>query len=148
MKHVFVTQIIQEEGKNATGIRVPAEIIAAMNSGKKPRVKVSIGNYIYQTTVAAYGNVFMIPLSQAHRNSANVQAGDEVEVTLELDTEPRTVDLPDYLVEVLKENGVKETFDALAYSKRKEFVRQVVSAKAEETRLRRIDKIVAGLKDM
>ncbi|MBE2224215.1 MAG: DUF1905 domain-containing protein, partial [Anaerolineae bacterium] len=49
-------------------------------------------------TVAAYGDVFMLPLSKEHREAASVQAGDEVAVTLELDTEPRTVDVPDDLM--------------------------------------------------
>jgi uncharacterized protein YdeI (YjbR/CyaY-like superfamily) len=95
--------------------------------------------------VAAYGDVFMLPLSQEHREAAGVQAGDVVEVTLELDTEPRTVDVPDDLAAALAENGLRDAFDALAYSTRKEHVRQVESAKAEDTRQRRVAKIVASL---
>jgi len=146
MQHKFTTTIIQAEGKNATGIQVPPDIVTALNSGKRPRVKIQVNGYAYQSTVAAYGDVFMLPLSAEHRTAANVQAGDEVEITLELDTEPRIIEVPDDLEGVLIEHGVKEIFDGLAPSKRKEFVRQVTSAKAEETRLRRIDKIIEQLK--
>lgn len=145
MKMTFTTKVIQAEGKNATGIRVPAELITQLNSGKRPRVKVTITNYTYQSTVAAYGDVFMIPLSAEHRTAAGVQANDEVDVTLELDTEPRTVDVPEDLATALAENTLTEIFDALAPSKRKEFVRQVESAKAQETRERRIVKIISQL---
>ena len=70
----------------------------------------------------------------------------EVEVTLELDTEPRTVDVPDDLAAALAAKpGAREAFDKLAPSARKEHVRQVETAKAQETRERRIAKIVAGL---
>lgn len=141
----FTTKVIQAEGKNATGIRVPAELITQLNSGKRPRVKVTIGDYTYQSTVAAYGDVFMIPLSAEHRNMAGVQANDEVDVTLELDTAPRTIDVPEDLATALAENNLTELFDGLAPSKRKEFVRQVESAKAQETRERRIVKIVTQL---
>lgn len=144
-KVTFVTAVQQAEGKNATGIRVPSHMIVALDSGKRPKVKITLNGYTYRSTVAAYGDVFMLPLSQEHRDAAGVQAGDEIEITLELDTEPRTVDVPAVLAAALAENGVQDAFAALAYSARKEHVRQVESAKAEETRQRRIAKIVNNL---
>jgi uncharacterized protein YdeI (YjbR/CyaY-like superfamily) len=89
----------------------------------------------------------MLPLSQEHREAAGVRAGDEVEVTLEIDAEPRTVEVPEVLAAALAENNVHLAFDALSYTMRKEYVRQVTTAKAEETRQRRIAKIVAKLND-
>jgi hypothetical protein len=147
MTATFTTAVIQEEGMNATGLQVPTEVVTSLNSGKRPKVKVSLKGYTYRSTVAAYGDVFMLPLSKEHREAAGVQAGDEVEVTLELDTEPRTVEVPEDLASALAAGGVTDVFDALAPSKRKEHVRQVTSAKAEETRQRRIAKIVAGLQE-
>jgi uncharacterized protein YdeI (YjbR/CyaY-like superfamily) len=109
-------------------------------------VKIYLPGYSYRTTVAVMGGKFMIPLSAAHRTAAGLKAGDPVEVTLELDTEPRTVEIPEDLAAALSEkNGATEAFDKLAPSRKKEFVRQVVEAKAEETRQRRIAKIVAEL---
>ena len=147
MSQTFTATILQEEGKNATGISVPANVIDALGSGKRPKVKVSLNNFTYRSTVAAYGDVFMLPLSQERREAAGVQAGDTVEVTLELDTAPRTVEVPDSLAIVLAENNLRPVFDGLAPSMRKEYVRQVESAKAEETRQRRIAKIVAALQE-
>ena len=57
------------------------------------------------------------------------------------------MEVPDDLAAALAEAGVSEAFDRLAYSKRKEHVRQVETSKAAETRQRRIDKIVASLAD-
>ncbi|MGB5057790.1 MAG: YdeI/OmpD-associated family protein [Candidatus Promineifilaceae bacterium] len=145
MQITFKTVVTQEENMNATGLPVPAEAVATLDSGKRPKVKVSLNDYTYRSTVAAYGEVFMLPLSKEHRDAAGVKAGDEVEVMLELDTEPRTVEVPDDLAMALEEGGVTAVFDALALSKRKEHVRQVTSAKAEETRQRRIAKIVTTL---
>lgn len=144
-KETFVTAVQQADGMNATGIPVPPQVVAALGSGKRPKVKISFNGYTYRSTVAAYGDGFMLPLSQEHREAAGVQAGDVVEVTLELDTEPRTVDVPDDLAAALAENSLRDAFDALAYSTRKEHVRQVESAKAEDTRQRRVAKIVASL---
>ena len=146
MKSTFSTTILKAEGLNATGIQVPAESVAALGQGKKPKVKVTVNGYTYRSTVAAYGDVFMLPLSQEHRKAAGVEAGDEVEVTLELDLEPRTVELPPDLAAALAEKpGARAAFDALSYTMRKEYVRQVETAKAQETRQRRIAGIVAKL---
>lgn len=146
MAETFTTTLLQAEGLNATGISVPPAVIAALGKGKKPPVKVTLnGTYTYRSTVAAYGEVFMLPVSQEHRAAAGLQAGDQIEVTLELDTEPRTVEVPDDLRTALAGAGVLEAFEALSYSKRKEYVRQVNEAKTQETRDRRITKIVAEL---
>src|SRR5215213_9727234 len=124
MKTTFTTTVLQAEGKNATGLRVPAEAMAALGSHKRPAVTVSLNGYTYHSTIAAYGDVFMLPLSAEHRTAAGVQANDQVEVTIELDTEPRTVAVPDDLAAALAEQpGATAAFDALAYSRRKEFVR-------------------------
>jgi len=146
MSEKFTTTILLAEGLNATGISVPPAVISALGSGKRPKVKITLKGYTYRSTVAAYGDVFMLPLSQEHRAAAGIQPGDEVEVTLELDTEPRTVDVPEDLAAALAAKpGARGAFDALSYSMRKEHVRQVETAKAQETRTRRIANIVSKL---
>jgi hypothetical protein len=143
MKTTFTTNI-SATGNN-TGIEVPAENIAELGESKKPPVKVKVSNYSYQSTVAVMGGKFMTPLSKAHREAAGLKAGDKVPVTLELETTPRTVEVPDELAKALSKAGVRKIFDALAPSKRKEFVKQIIEAKAPETRERRIEKIIASL---
>lgn len=145
MNVTFTTVVKQEEGMNATGLPVPAGAVATLGKGKRPKVKVTLNGFTYRSTVAAYGDVFMLPLSQERREAAGVQAGDKVEVTLELDTEPRTVEVPDELAAALEVAGVTAVYDNLSYTMRKEYARQVETAKAEATRERRITKIVAAL---
>jgi hypothetical protein len=146
MKTTFTTTVLKDKEKSATGLPVPAEAMAALGQGKKPPVKVTLNGYTYPTTVAVMGGVFMLSLSAENREAAGVKAGDKVEVTLELDTEARTVDVPDDLAAALsKKPGARAAFNALSYSMRKEYIRQVESAKAQETRNRRITGIVAKL---
>jgi hypothetical protein len=146
MKETFITTVEKDDTVNATGLRVPAEVVAALGKGKKPPVKVSLNGYTYRTTVAVLGGAFLLSLSQENREAAGVKPGDRVEVILELDTEPRTVEVPDDLAAALLEKpGATAVFDALNYSTRKEYVRQVESAKAQETRERRIAGIVEKL---
>ncbi|HLV36032.1 MAG TPA: YdeI/OmpD-associated family protein [Spirillospora sp.] len=146
MAITFKTVLHKDDSLNATGIEVPADVITALNKGKKPPVKVTVNGFTYQSTVAVMGGAYMIPLSQERRAAAGVEAGEEIEVTLELDTEPRTVEVPDDLATALAAKpGARQAFDKLAYSVRKEHVRQVESAKAAETRTRRITNIVEKL---
>lgn len=139
----FKTAILQAEGMNATGIVVPDEIVEKLGQGKKPKVAVTIKGYTYRSTVAVMGGKFMLPLAKEHRDAAGVKANDKVEVSLELDTAPREVEVPKDFAAALKKAGLTKDFAALAFTHRKEHVRAIEEAKAPETRLRRIDKAVA-----
>jgi hypothetical protein len=143
MKTSFKTNI--KQSGNNTGIEVPAANIAELGSSKKPGVKVTVSGYSYASTVAVMGGKFMIPLSKAHRAASGLKGGDAVEVTLELETTPRTVEVPADLARALAKAKLSKVFEGQAPSKRKEFVRQVEEAKTAETRERRIAKIIAQL---
>jgi hypothetical protein len=142
MAEQFRTRIATGVGKDTAGIEVPPEVVEALGRGKRPAVKITIGDYAYRSTIATMGGKFMIGLSQAHRQASGCRGGEDVLVTLEVDTEPRTTDVPTDLAEALRAAGVLEGFEKLAPSRKKEFVRQVEEAKAQETRERRIAKIV------
>ena len=134
-------------GKTATGIPVPDSVVEALGESKRPAVKVTIGKYTYRTTAARMNGQFMIPLSAENRDGAGVAAGDDVNVTIELDTAPREVEVPADFAKALKATaGVRKAFDALAYSHRKEWVRSIEDAKTPETRARRIAKAVDSLR--
>jgi hypothetical protein len=141
----FHTKILKT-GKNTTGIEVPEEVIEKLGSSKRPLVRVTIKEYTYRSAVAVMDGKFMIGLSAENRQAAGVQGGDEVEIAIELDLEPRTVEIPNDFKSALIEAGALDAFENSAPSMRKEYVRQVEEAKAQETRERRISKIVEKLK--
>jgi hypothetical protein len=134
------------EGKTATGIEVPGDVVAALGKGKRPPVYVTINGYTYRSTVAAYGDVFMLPVSAEVRERAGVSAGEEVEVELALDEEPRVIAVPDDLAQALAAAPeAKKFFDSLSYSHQRRYVLSVEDAKTPETRARRVEKTVAML---
>lgn len=146
MQTTFTTTLLKDSEKNATGIPVPADAVSTLGAGKRPVVNVTINGFTYQSSVAVMGGEFFLPLSQERRAAAGVEAGDSLTVTLVLEEGPRLVEVPDDLAAALGAvEGARDAFDALSYSTRKEFVRQVESAKAQETRNRRIEGIVAKL---
>ncbi|MBI1184175.1 DUF1905 domain-containing protein [bacterium] len=141
----YQTTIVQTG--NNTGIHVPDEILEKLNGGKRPLVKVTLNGYTYRSAVGKMGGKFMISLSAENRKNANVKGGDTLEVSIVLDTEPRTIDVPLALQAALDENkDAKDAFEILAPSKKKALVLSVVDAKTEETMIRRIAKIIDSLK--
>jgi hypothetical protein len=133
-------------GKTAAGVEVPDEVVAGLGTSKRPKVKVMIGDYTYRSSVASMGGVFMLGVSADVRAETGVQPGDELEIELELDTEPREVDVPADLTERLDADpSARSFFDGLSYSNKRRLVLAIDAAKSAETRARRIAKTVSDL---
>jgi hypothetical protein len=140
--------VIQLGGKTATGIQVPSAVVAGLGSSKRPAVHVTINGYTYRSTVAPMGGVFMLPVSAEVRERAGVAAGDEVDVDLELDTEPRAVSVPPDFADALdRDVDARQFFDGLSYSNKRRFVLSIEGAKTAETRRRRIVNAVSTLRE-
>src|SRR5258707_3769055 len=67
--------IIQREGKTATGIQIPAEVVESLGAGKRPAVRMTIKGYTYRSTVADMGGGFMIWVSPDHLHKTGVGCG-------------------------------------------------------------------------
>ncbi len=140
--------VIEQGGKTATGIQVPEEVVTGLGSSKKPAVRVTLRGYTYRTTVAVMGGRFMIPVSAEIRENAGVAGGDQVDVEIELDTEPREVSVPPDFTQALNGDAkAREFFDRLSYSNKRRIVLSIDGAKTAETRQRRIEKAVRTLGD-
>jgi hypothetical protein len=143
----FRTTLVQSD-KSATGFRVPDEVVAALGSGRRPKVLVTINGYTYRNTVAVFGDESWIGVSAEHRAGAGVRGGDEIEIDLELDTAPREVSVPaDFAAALDAAPDARQTFDALSYSNQSWHVLSINGAKSDETRQRRIAKSVAILQE-
>jgi bacteriocin resistance YdeI/OmpD-like protein/uncharacterized protein DUF1905 len=138
---------LETEGKTATGINVPAEVVDALGAGKRPRVTVTINGHTYRSSVAVLGGRYMLGVSAENRAAAGVEGGQEVDVDLELDSAPREVTVPpDFAAALAVEPAAQATFDGLSYSNRSWHVLQIDGAKTAETRQRRIAKSVEALR--
>jgi bifunctional DNA-binding transcriptional regulator/antitoxin component of YhaV-PrlF toxin-antitoxin module len=130
-------------GKTATGITVPAEVVEALNAGKRVPVVVTIKKHSYRTTIAPYNGRYLIPVSAENREAAGIKAGDRITIGLAVDTAPRVVEVPDDLANALKKSKAAGAFFAsLSFSHQREYVRWVEDAKKDETRAARILKTI------
>ena len=138
---------VEVGGKSATGIPVPAEVVAELGAGKRPAVSVTINRHTYRSTIAVMGARFMLPLSAENRAAAGVAAGDEIDVEVALDAEPRVVIVPDDLAAALTaEPEAKRAFESMSYSHQRRHVLAIEGAKAAETRARRVAKAIEMLR--
>ena len=124
--------------KTATMFRVPFDLEEAFGR-RRPPVEVTIRGHTWRTTPGVYGGVGHVVVNRAVKAATGVDAGDRVRVTMQLDTEPRTVAVPDDLLAALDDQPeVARAFDGLSFSHRREYVDWVDEAKRPEMRARRI----------
>jgi hypothetical protein len=134
-------------GKTATGVEVPAKVVEGLRSTKRPAVRVTINGYTYRSSIAPMGGTFMLGISQDVRDEAHVQAGDTIDVDVELDSEKRDVEVPPELAKALARDAkAKKYFDSLSYSRKATLVNPIANGKTPETRERNLAKAMAELK--
>jgi hypothetical protein len=73
---------------NAPGLvlELPAAAVEQLGAGKRPPVRVGIGEFRFDTRVAVYGGRFYLGLRKDQRIASGLEPGQSVEVQLELDT--------------------------------------------------------------
>ena len=131
---------LQPRGPAAAVILDDAQVAAVGEGAKRFPVVATVNSYTWRTSVARMGGEFLLGLNKAVRQGAGVEAGDEVDVTVELDTAPREVEVPEALAAALAADPQAEaSFEQMAFSHRKEYARWIGEAKQEETRQRRVE---------
>ncbi len=134
---VTFSTIVIPDGNHAS-IAIPDEVLAELGTNRRAPLRVTVNGHTYQSTATAVGGECRVVFPSADRVAAGVTGGDTVDVTLELDSGFREVDLHPEFVAALASAGLREAFDELGYSHRKEHARSVNEAKADDTRTRRI----------
>jgi len=130
------------------GLEVPQEVVEALGGGKRPPVTITINGHSWKSRVAIMRGRYLLGLSNANRQAAGVATGDEVEVEVEFDAEPREVAEPADFARALDADPVARTaYDRLSYGRKREHVLAIENAKKPETRTRRIEKALAMLRD-
>lgn len=138
---------IEATGGTTAGIPISEETLGKLGGGKRPAVRATInGTYTYRSTIGSMRGKAMLPTSNEVRQKAGVAAGDEIDLTLELDTEPREVAVPDDLARALAGSAkAKAFFEGLAPSHKKQYTLWIEGAKKAETREGRVKKALEML---
>lgn len=140
----FDTLVIGEG--NHASLAIPDDILKQLGGNRRAPLKVSVNGHTYQSTATAVGGECRVVFPRAERDAAGASAGEIVTVTLELDSGHREVNLIPEFEAALAAAGLREQFESLAYSHRKEHARAIAEAKGEETRRRRIENAIEKLR--
>jgi hypothetical protein len=109
-------------------------------------VRVTLNGYTFRSTIAAYGDQFLVPFRTSNREAAGLEGTETIEVTLELDAEKREVKPPAALVKALKASPPAwDRWRELSFSHQREYAQAVEEAKKPETRTRRIENAVEAI---
>lgn len=145
-KQTFEAVLEKHENMDAAGITIPFDVEKIFGAKRVP-VKVSINGAEHRSTIVKMNGKYVVGVPKIFREAAKVKAGEIISVTIEKDTEKRTVTIPEDLAKALKEANLTETFAKMSYTHQKEYVNAVNEAKKEETRIRRIEKTIAMLRE-
>jgi hypothetical protein len=141
----FTTEL-EATGGNTTGFVVPTEVVEALGAGRRPKVVVTVNEHTWRTSIASMGGRYLLGASAAVRAEAGISAGQTLTVSVEVDTAPRTVEVPDDLAAALATSPeAAAAWDALTYSQQRQHAEAVLAAKKPETRERRVSTIIERL---
>lgn len=130
---------LQPRGPAAAIVLDDAQVAVVGEGAKRFPVVATVNGYTWRTSVARMGGEFLLGLNKEVRRGAGVQAGDAVDVTIELDVAPREAGVPEALAAALAADPhARESFERMAFTHRKEYARWVAEAKREQTRQRRV----------
>lgn len=146
-KQQTFTAVIQNAGGGGAFVEVPFDVEKEFGS-KRPKVRATIEGVPYRGLLVRMGSEHhMLIILKGIREQIGKTFGDEINITVEPDTEPRVIEIPkDLAKEFKKEKEAKVFFDKLSYTHQKEYVTWINDAKKEETRQNRVTKTIEMLK--
>jgi hypothetical protein len=148
MAEILTLTLTLEPRGPAGAFLLSDEQVAAVGGGRRAfPVRVSVNSVTLPLRLARMGGENMIGLARAAREQAGVSIGSAYQVQIVADESERAVEVPQELsVALAGDAEARATFEALAYSHRKEFVRWVSEAKRDATRAQRVAKTVEMLR--
>lgn len=145
-KYAFEAEIRAGRGGGAY-VEFPYD--AEKEFGAKGRVPVSvtIGGVPEKSALMKMGMpCHILGVPKAIREQIGKGPGESVAIVLWKDETPRRFVVPAAFRTSMKKAGVREFFDSLSFTHRKEYCRWITEAKREETRAKRLDKAIQLLK--
>jgi hypothetical protein len=145
-QHRFRTRIEAARDGGAVAL-IPSNVTTALGGLKQMRVTGMLNGTAFRSSTMPYRGAFYLGVHKATRESAGVAIGDEVEVALTRDDSPRVLELPPELEAAFATDpGLRQRFDALSFSRRRDLAGPINDAKKPETRAARLEKALVALR--
>ena len=131
-----------------TFVLVPRKLHEQLSLKGRPKIQAVIAGHPYRGSLMPMGDgTYCLGVLKSIQQAAGVKRGDTITVELELDTAPRTVDVPQDLAQLLaKDKKAQAAWVKLSYTNKKEIARSLEEAKQPATRERRLDAALQRLR--
>lgn len=146
-KHTF-RAVIETAGGGGAFVRIPFDVEQTFGKARVP-VVATIEGEPYRGALVRMGEpCHILGVLKDIRLKTGKSFGDEVEVTLEEDTAPRVVEVPeDFRTALEQEPAALSAFQEMSYTHQREYVRAILAAKRPETRQNQVRKSIEMLKN-
>ena len=139
---------IEAAGGGGAVAEIPTDVAAALGGLKQMRVVGSVNGVEYRSSTMPYRGAFYLGVHKATREAAGIEIGDPIKVEITRDDSPRRLELaPELEAALAAEPALRERFDSLSFSRRRDLAGPIADAKRPETRAARLEKALAMLRD-
>jgi len=141
------TGVLESTSGNNAAFVIPDDFVAALNSGRRPKVAVTVNGKLFRTSIAKMGGPYWLGISKARREEAGLVVGKSYTLQIEPDVDERTLALPDDLAAAIAgDKAALDRWESLSFTKKREIAEPIEAAKTPETRERRLAKAVEALR--
>lgn len=139
----FSVKLEGAEGNSGAWMPAPFDVPKTFGTKGRVPVKGTINRFPFRSSLMPMGGCHGMPVNKKLREGAKAQAGDVVEIVMERDLEERTIEAPGELKkELARHRQAREHWDKLSFTHKKEMANWIREAKQEETRKRRLTKVM------
>ena len=143
----FTAKIEGKEAGVVAAITPPVDVPEFYGTRGRVPVRGTINGFPYRSSLSPCAGRHMMQVNKLLLAGAGAQPGDIVDVVMDRDDEERTVEAPPLLKKALvKSKTAQANWQKLSFTHKKEMALAILGAKQEETRVRRLAKVVEVLK--
>lgn len=143
----FRVKIQGKEAGVVSAITPPIDVERTFGTQGRVPVRGTINGFPFRSSLMPMGGCHMMPVNKALCDGASAKPGDVVDVVMRRDVEERTVQAPPELQkEVAKNKKAQDRWETLSFTHKKEMANSITGAKQEETKKRRLAKVMQVLR--
>lgn len=143
----FKVKLEGKEGSSVAWMNAPFDVPGTFGTRARVAVRGTINGFPFRSSLMPMGGCHGMAVNKSMRDGAKAKAGDVVAVVMERDREERTVEAPPELrKELAKSKKARERWNSLPYTHKKEIAFSIRDAKQEQTKKRRLAKVMDVLK--
>jgi hypothetical protein len=144
----FKTKLVGQEGSSVAAVNAPFDMKEVFGTIARVPVRGTINGFPFRSSLMPMGGCHYMAVNRTMREGAACKAGDTVSVVMERDTAPRVVAVPAILKKALaRSKTAQANWKKYSYSNQKEMAIAITGAKQEDTRARRVARIVDIVKN-